>query len=593
MKSDRRYRLLDLLFLDIIFTILLFVVMWIALFRHTPYCLEFKEQISIFLFGADRIDWYLSNPAVIASIAGDWLTQFYVKGMVGATLSTLLLLAIMGGLVRFYRLAEPGRPVCQVLFMLPVLLEGLFIPFLNYPVSATVGLAVSVWSACALARFKDSGSCALVYGLSVPVMFVIAGGHAFTTALLLAFLKRRDGAVPMIGIAVGLVAMSVCGRLYNLTLLQSFIWPVCPGYIIPGTFLLLMQSVLIVVVMVLSPLMTRIGWPRVRLSLLSFLLCITSLLLFRNQDNRALERIVKIGTLAYRNQWDDVRKMAASYDDRNMYSDYYWNLCNAREGQLADGLLAVPWDRVSDGLFLSTGKGDPVFSMMYFTDALLEMGDVSQATDCALLAQTIMPGHYSTRMLRRLAEISVVTGDYPVAAKYLDILSRIRNHKAWANEMLECISEDNIPDQYLVWRSRTAGNDRFHHQGDMRSSLAIIASESPYNIIAIDYLLCSYLIDKKVNTFVSLYDRYYLGSLDRLTEVPELYQEALLMNVNSRESVVETVEKYHLSQKVVDKFIGLMQARSRSDNPNVLTEESAGTYWNYVMAVRFNNGNRE
>ena len=92
---------------------------------------------------------------------------------------------------------------------------------------------------------------------------------------------------------------------------------------------------------------------------------------------------------------------------------------------------------------------------------------------------------------------------------------------------------------------------------------------------------------------MSLYDRYYLGSLDRLTEVPELYQEALLMNVNSRESLVETVEKYHLSQKVVDKFVGLMQARSRSDNPNVLTEESAGTYWNYVMAVRFNNGNQK
>lgn len=592
MKSDRRYRLLDILFLDIIFTILLFVVMWVALFRHTPYSLEFKEQIGIFLFGADRIEWYLSNPAVIASFAGDWLTQFYVKGMIGATLSTLLLLAIMGGLVRFYRLAEPHRPVCLVLLMLPVVLEGMFIPFLNYPVSATIGLAISVWSACALARIKDSGLCALLYALSVPVIFVIAGGHAFTTALLLAFLKRRDGAVPMIGIAVGLIAMMVCGRLYNLTLLQSFIWPVCPGYIIPGTFLLLLQSVLIVAVMVLSLLFTRIGKPRVRLSLLS-LLCIISLLPVRNQGNRDLERIVKIGTLAYRNRWDDVRKMAASYDDRNMYSDYYWNLCNAREGLLADGLLAVPWDRISNSLFLSTGKGDPVFSMMYFTDALLEMGDVSQATDCALLAQTIMPGHYSTRMLRRLAEISVVTGDYPVAAKYLDILSRTRNHKAWANEMLECISEDNIPDQYLVWRSRTAGNDTFHHQGDMRSSLAIIASESPYNNIAIDYLLCSYLIDKKVNTFVSLYDRYYLGSLDHLTEVPELYQEALLMNVNSRESLVETVEKYHLSQKVVDKFIGLMQARSRSDNPNVLTEESAGTYWNYVMAVRFNNGNRE
>ena len=272
-------------------------------------------------------------------------------------------------------------------------------------------------------------------------------------------------------------------------------------------------------------------------------------------------------------------------EEPNRYSDFYWNLCNAREGRLPDELLNGRWGMSSKGLFLSTGRSDPSFSMMYFTDALLEIGDVSQATDCALLAMTVTPGHYSTRMLRRLAEISVVTGDYAVASKYLDILSRTRNHRKWADDMLKCIEADSIPDLYLIWRTRTAPSDHFFAQGDIRSSLSIIAQESPYNKVAIDYLLCSYLLDKNVNSFIGLYDRFYLGTLDQLVNVPEIYQEALLINVNSNESLRETVEKYHISQRVVEKFMHLMEARATSEDPHVITEEAIGSYWNYIMAV--------
>ena len=228
--------------------------------------------------------------------------------------------------------------------------------------------------------------------------------------------------------------------------------------------------------------------------------------------------------------------------------------------------------------------------MMYYTDALLEMGDVSQATDCALLAQTVMPGHYSSRMLRRLAEIAVVTADYGVASKYLDILLHTRNHRAWAADLLARIEARDIPEQYLTWRSRTAGSDRFFAQGDSRSSLTAIADFSPYNRVAIDYLLCSYLLDKNINTFLNLYNRYYYNGLDRILTVPDLYQEALLVNVDSRESFSETVSKYKISREIADKYIRLMDARSKDPHPEaVITKEAMGTYWHYIMAVRFNN----
>ena len=570
---------------DFCFAAGVLVLSWVMLFADAPYRLDFKEQISIFLLDADRISWYISNPAVVSSIAGDWLTQFYTSRMMAPTLSVILFAAIIKGLAEFFRKSEPERPDCLVLMSIPVLLEGYFMTFPNYPVSSTVGLAISVWAAVGLASLKDSKYSFLIYGLSVPLMFVIAGAHAFTVALLLAFLKRKDGVTPMLAIAMGVVLMIICGRLYNLTLLHTFIWPVWPGYIIPHQALILLMPWLVLAMMILSLFYERVMDAR-WLRALYPLIIISGMSVSGALKDDELERTVKIGTLAYRNEWNKVREMASSYKWRtNFYRTFYWNLCNAREGRLADELLRGGWGTSSDILFLSTRKGDPYFSMMYFTDALLEMGDVSQATDCALLAQTVMPGHYSSRMLRRLAEIAVVTGDYEVASKYLNILSRTRNHKKWADNLSECIRTGDIPEQYLVWRSRTAPEDVFFTQGDIRSSLAILARENPYNRVALDYLLCSYLLDRNVNSFIGLYERYYLNSLDQVVKVPDLYQEALLTNVTSSESLSETVRKYHISEEVAVKFLNLMSARAKSENPHTITQESSGTYWHYIMSV--------
>ena len=564
---------------DLCFAVGVLVISWVLLFTKAPFRLDFKEQISIFLLGADR-----TNPAVVSSIVGDLLTQFYSVRLLAPTLSVLLFAAAYTGLVRFFRLSDPERQDSLILLTVPILFEGYFITFPNYPVSATVGLALSIWAACALAHFNESKYSHVIYGLSVPVMFMIAGSHALTMALLLVFLKRKEGMGPIISIVMGIVLMMICGRLYNLTLLQTFLYPVCPGYIIPHNALLLLLPWIVLVVMILSLYYDRyLAFVKKNWMLPLVLIICTPISEGLGDDE--LERTVKIGTLAYKNKWDEVKTMASS-KKTNFYRSFYWNLCNARDGLLADNLLQGDWGSSSDILFLETGKGSPYFSMMYYTDALLEMGDVSQATDCALLAQTVMPGHYSTRMLRRLAEIAVVTGDYALATKYLNILLCTRNHRAWARELLDCIEVDDIPEQYLVWRLRTAPVDHFFVQGDIRSSLSIIASESPvYNFVAIDYLLCSYLLDKNVNTFIKLYEKYYLGELDRIVSVPDLYQEALLVNVTSRESLMETVEKYHISQRVVDKYLSMMEA-------NASVKELRGTYWHYIMVMRFDKGNQ-
>lgn len=568
---------------DVIVTLMAFVAAAIYLYLQAPYRIGFKEQVSIFLWSPDRVAWYLSNPAVVASVAGDWLTQFYMSNAVGVTVTLLLMVILWLGIVRVITLAGAGNYKYMLAF-LPVVISGWFMTWPNYPVSALTGFIIAIWAACAISHIENVKFRAVAIGLGMPVIFILAGGHALSFAVASLFIGKRNLKANLIAFVLGFGALLLAGRLYNLTLIQTLVFPVTPGYIVPDNKILMLLPLSVVVVLALSV------WLNNKVSYAIVLVVTLGVLsLFKDVD---MEFSFKIGTLAYRSEWKEVRSLANKHLD-SRFGLYYRNLSYAREGSLPDVLLSCRQTMASEGLFLSTTQGDGYLSMFYFTDALLEMGDLSQATDCALLGQTIMPGYYSTRMLRRLAEISVTAGDYTVASKYLDILARTRNHKAWARNLMDCIAKDSIPDDYLILRTRTSTQDHFFLQGDIQSSLKLIAEDRPLNKVAIDYLLCSYLLDKNLNTFTGLYEKYYLGALDQIYRVPELYQEALLVNVNSDESLRETVERYKISRAVTEKYMNLLNAQASSGNPSAITRESEGTYWNYIMSVRLNNRNQQ
>lgn len=569
---------------DRVAAVLLFLAICTFYLVLAPYRLDFKEQIGIFFLSPERIGWYFSDPAVLSRMAGDWLTQFY-HGY-GVVISMLLLLAGWVGTVRLIRLSGCERP-SWLLAMLPVTVAGAFLVWPNYPVSALLGFVISIWAACSVS-YTDRIRPAVI-ALGVPAVFFLAGGHALTFAIAACFVKGGRLRINIPCALAGIVLMLVMGVFYNMNPVQSFVFPAVPSFVQPGVKVLslLPMALILVLALVSVPAVQRHPLP---LGAGSFAAAMAILL--SAYSNPELEFSIRIGTLAYHSEWDKVRELS-SRNTNTEYGRFYRNFSYAREGKLPDRLLECRDNVGSDALFLSTGRGDYYLSMFYFTDALLEVGDLSQATDCALLAQTVMPGYYSSRMLRRLAEISITAGDYPVAMKYLDILSRTHNHGEWASNLAQCIQKDSIPEQYLIWRYRTSYTDRMFAQGDIRSSLRLITNASPMNRVAVDYLLCSCLLDKQVRTFVNYYDKLWLNRLDRVLKVPELYQEALMLEVNSDESLRAAVSKYGLSDKVVNRYMQFLNFQSDHMNLTELERRFGDTYWYYVMRVGSGNTDRQ
>lgn len=553
---------------------LFFVAIALFCLISAPYRLGFKEQTTIFTFDAGMLSEYFSDPGFLAMMIGDLLSRFYWFNWAAIVITVLLLISVWAGLRNLMIKAGAGESA-SLWALLPVCAEAVFAVYLNYPVSATVGLAISVWCAALLyGTVKSDKGRAVALAVETPLLFLLAGGHALTFVILITVLGLDKWKKLLPAALAGIALMLLAGRSCNLNLQQTLIWPVLSDYIVPRPACLAAVPLLSAIALLTCR----------RVSLLTGTSVIALALIpvfFLIRDNN-LESSIRLGTLAYRQQWDEVKRLSESRDSKSPYAIYYSNLCHAREGRLADDLFRHP-QNLGNGLFLSIQRGSSYLASFFFVDGLLEMGDVSQATDAAFLGQTVMPSQHSSRMLRYLSEIAVVTGDYNVARKYLDILSGTLMHRRWANELRHCIDSDSIPERYQIWRSRTASSDRTVPQGDWRASLKNIADLNPMNRTAVDYLLCSMLLDKRGSSFTGYYERYWLDRLDRYYEVPAVYQQALL--VNSGASLSDIMDKYHIPGRVAERYFRFQEALERSNGNIKALAEYKDTYWYYIVST--------
>jgi len=137
-------------FSGIVYLLLFFAAISIFYLLYVPYQIGFKEQTGIFMFLSSYLEQYLQKPAILSGILGDFLTQFLALKVWAVAIPLLLLLFVWLGTVCLLKKAG-GKSASYVSALLVVAVEVGLIVFLNYPLSSTVGLVISIWTANLLA----------------------------------------------------------------------------------------------------------------------------------------------------------------------------------------------------------------------------------------------------------------------------------------------------------------------------------------------------------------------------------------------------------------------------------------------------------
>lgn len=273
-----------------------------------------------------------------------------------------------------------------------------------------------------------------------------------------------------------------------------------------------------------------------------------------------VERQLAVDCEYYFGHWDKVLSLVEQDSERTPEMKFFYNLVQAQRKQLPEVLLR--FDQPELGTFYAIGPETPLMTIKNMNELYWALGDMTYTERAAMMANVFSPDNRNVRMMKRLAECNIVSGDTAAAQKYLGILGNTLVFRKWA---------DNAPKAvYYAEKARFNNQKDTVSLGDNAHNIMMqLLDSNPENNVALDYILCSNLLLKDVQNFKRDYDRY-------CTERPRLntlYQEALCIWLAASEADEAEWQQYIKSADVLQRFA---QYNEQRGNPRF-----KGTYWYY------------
>lgn len=536
-----------------------------------PYTLYTKEQLVLFVADWAAVAEYLARPAILSSIVGDYLTQFYLIMGGAATILTLSLLLLWWGTRTVLKRFGAGALSATAWALLPVAAEVALNCHIEYPLSMTIAAVVAVWSFVAWTKEREGASKYIVAALSIVALYWLVGAHTAIFVLGAAAWAWREGrrvwSVAMPVVAAGAVAL--WGELLYLPLSQSFCYPLIENYMLQHCCVFLITEAAFVVALVGAQ--TR-AWLGVLVTALMAVVGVVTI------ADRTQEYWLGMSCEAYFNRFDRVLERAeANWEYQSYVASYYTNLALAQRNELGEQLTEY-YQPSTYGLMLDVDEKAGYCYAMAAADATVAIGDMAEAQRAILLAMTFTPHQRSSRVAKKIVEIAMVVGDRELAEKFLWQLERTALHKSWAAKRREVLATGSTAID--VERAKLVSGDGFVGANDWYPALYALVEANGANRMAVEYLLSMHLLRKDRERFVVDYERYfypYWGAMP-----PKIYQQALMIAFKNESELVAAIDRYHISPEVQRECIEYSRIYvAEQGRGEALQERFGRTYWFY------------
>lgn len=517
----------------------------------------YQEQNQLFLMSSDYLLTYFQRPAWLACMLGDFLTQFYYYLYAGPVILTLALL-VTGDLTR--RALKAADIQSRWL---------------------TFGGAFAIMTIEAL--------FSLHYAYRLSSIFAFAGGAGlfWTSTRFLTFLRHLYGKIEERHEWHTTIAGIALPHYFSFLIIL-----VC----VPLCFWLFGYGMWVYAALVLTGSVLNIKQPAnyVRLAFLvipMFLLMLTKRIYYLDfstlysypgmgkfvKPEFGLEKAFAVDDEYYFGNYNKVIKIVESETAPTLYMKFYYNLVMAQRMSLPDKLLAYPSNNL--GTFEKIGPNTPILTIKASNELYWLLGDMTFAERAATLALVCSPDNRNIRMIKRLAEVNLVSGEYAAAKKYLRILQNTFVWKSWANNLLNALEQPQQSNERTIALRTYNEKANFSNKTDTirlgdnaYTIMHELLESNPENRIALDYLLCSDLLLKDIATFKKDYDDFCYKMENPPYEV-KLYQEALMIYLAGTNAPQKEWEKYIHRTDILQRFEQYNNQRGNA--------AFADTYWYY------------
>lgn len=496
----------------------------------------YQEQNQLFLWSYDYLVTYLDKPGWLACLAGDFLTQFYYYLYAGPIILTLCLLLLGHNVRRAMQLTGITKIwVPTVVAFVVMTVEALLSLHYDYRLSSIFAIIGGANIFCVSTRILTNTRMFLkkmeqkVAGeenvtnhsffhwvsvvsilITIPVCHWFFGSGIWTYALLvmigcLVYINQAGNYLRLGAVVVAMFLLMLTKRMYFVDFKQLY---TCPDF---GKFV---------------------------------------------KPEFDLEKTFAVDCEYYFGNYNKVISIMEKAESPNRYMKFFYNLVVAQNKSLSDNLLKYPDNNL--GTFDTVGPGTPPLTIKTIGELYWLLGDMTFAERATILANVSSPFSRNIRMTKRLAEINLVKGDINAAKKYLRILQKTFVWKRWADRIFAALGHHATQEEratlqpYLDKRPFINTRDTIRTNDNCYTIMKELVESNPANNLAINYMLCSDLLLKDMDTFKHDYDAYYLKQKHVLYD--PLYQEALMIYLAGTHAPQTEWVKYIKRNDILQQF---------------------------------------
>jgi tetratricopeptide (TPR) repeat protein len=502
--------------------------------------LKRDTSFTFFIFDRQFLSEFLSGPGGLAVYAGRFLGQFYETSWLGPLLIAALVVGfglLLHRVVR--RFLRTGALFCSALACI-VLATAFDYAILEIAVGLIAAVGVFL-----LYLNLPRGALRQVYGLAaIPGLYLLAGGSFWLFALWVIATEGLEGRGraktlwPLVLAALAAATPLAAWRWFfrdplMVNLRLAFLAATIFAEASPAPALAFYGC------LALFPFWTKAlartqrppdAKPRRLLIAGTAALALAAVgLTYACYDSKRNE--VAAYTEFYRQrQWDCILRLARTAPGDELMAQFFTDRALYEKGQLLDEMFRYPQPWGTRGLILnyemySGGPENDMVRAMYRSDLFFEMGHMNAALMSAYDNMEVSGKTYGN--VKRLAECSMVEGNYPLAMKYLTMLERTLFYRSYARKYMEILADPKARELYFAeQRSLMPSVEIQFDLADFAPLLAMVKSD-PANRMAADYLAAWCLLD--VQSLPMLAENFGALKASGHRFIAESVQEGVLM----------------------------------------------------------------
>lgn len=593
-----------------------FVLLGVTVFVTEPFLHYHNQQIG-FSSGFSYLKSFLSYPGGIANYLAEFISQFFKFNIAGSVL--IVLVATIQGIIALkmaHRLA--GKTRLDFLIFSVVLVAGVIVlTDYRYPYYATARLLLafvfiwlfdffdSRWPKISLyivpfltilLFYLASGAATIVFGASAALLFIGKRQNKWRWTVLPAFLVFA-GLIPYFSNQI--IFPAVLKNLYRITeikppeMLAYSTFYVLYGYYLVLPVILLMAIFLKDAKLFKSAQKTVKGKTQAKKSILSYLpvseiiqvafIATVAWFLFVKSFDPFKKKLVYLDYYAQNEQWNEILKLAETFDVYDFRVNYQVNRAYANLGTLGENLFNYPQLLGSNGLFFDSSSRNGSFTMP-ISDLYFDLGFMSESLHWAFEAQTLLPN--SPRILKRIILIFIINEKFDMAQKFMNVLNKNMLCSDWVKKYQSYLDNPELAAaDKMIAEKRSFSPKKAEVNLGPFPNLKLLIDTNHNNRMAFDYMISLCILDFYSVDFINYISHYsYYG----IKTLPRAWGEVLAFYIVKNKSVPsfvtsETVNKADSERMRTFNAEMIKYGRNQEQAKAALRGNFENTFWYYMV----------